>query len=1057
MKMRRLYFWITMAMLALSVGLSQETVGSIIGRVTDTSGSVVGGAEIRVVNTGTGVESKTTSNDVGNYLVSSLPPGTYRLSADHAGFKRVEIPAIVLEIQQQARADIRLDVGEVHETVSVTAPPPQLITDDATLGEVIDNKTVVEIPILDRNMAELALLSAGVVNGTNNSTNTTVADAFTGGIAISANGMRPSSNQFSIDGGNANIGLYNYPSLLPMPDAVGEFKVRTGAYSAEYGGFGGAHIDYSLKSGTNQFHGGLWEFLSNDALNARNAFAVGPKPVFRQNQFGGILSGPVVHNKTFFMYSYQGLRRSDQRVGQGNVPTEAQRSGDLRFAAGGGAIRPFNDPLSGRPFPNNLIPASRISPTMAEVLKFYPMPNQIGTPNYVSYEGVPNNNNMVLTKVDHYFGQDRVSAHYAIQNIGFVQTPALIRDFGLFSSTRAQNAAISGTHIFSPATIADMRLSWDRHFLYNTTPRNTKDNSYDARSALHMVIPSSAGPGNIENGVPYIQSASFAVVGDVTNGSPLIQPDEVYQFAAGLTSVRSRHNLKFGTDLRHTRSARFRTQNTAGALTFAANNPAGTGYDVADILLGLPSSTRITTNPITVDMRQWRTDFYALDNWTVTPKLTLNLGLRYEFNFPLTETGGRMPLFSFNPPGGFSVAKPGQAMFDPDYNDFAPRFGLAYRALPGTVVRAGYGIFYSGPKLLGMDNLAINPPLVTLYTFTASAAAPLSASNPFPIESYTAGGVASPYVLQRNVPTPYVQTWSFNVQQRLPKNIVLEVGYVGNLALHMLRTVQLNVPAPGPGAIQPRRPLPDWGQVTYIQGDAISNYHGLLTRFERRFAGGLSIHGTYTFARAIDLSGDEQLGGTIDPSNLNRDRSLSDFFQKQRLSLSYVFELPFGPGKPLLNSGGPVGQVVRGWQVSGVSTFMSGVPLTVGTNATPANIGLTGASNRPNRLCDGNLDGGGTTRQWFDTSCFVLPPQFTIGNSGRNIIIGPGSANWNVGMSRRFRLYERHALFFRAEMFNAVNHVNLGNPQAVVGAANIGQILRSGPARRVQMALKYNF
>lgn len=1056
--MKRAQFIGTLAVLAVAALLrGQETVGTILGRITDTSGAVVAGVEIHVINSGTGLESKATSDEAGSYQVPSLPPGTYRVVADHAGFKRVEIPGVLLEIQQQARVDIRLEVGEVHETVSVTAPPPQLVTDDATLGQVIDNKTVVEIPILNRNMAELALLSAGVVNGINDGTNTTVANAFTGGIAISANGMRPSSNQFSIDGGNANIGLYNYPSLLPMPDAVGEFKVRTGDYSAEYGGFGGANIDYSLKSGTNQFHGGLWEYLSNDALNARNAFAIGAKPVFRQNQFGGIVSGPAIHNKTFFMVSYQGLRLSNQQVGQGNVPTAAQRNGDLRFAAGGAAVRPFTDPLSGTPFPNNQIPQSRISPTMAAILNFFPLPNRTGTPNYQVYETVPNNNDMVLAKIDRYFGQDRVSVHYAIQDIGFVQTPALIQDFGLFSSTRAQNAAISGTHIFSPSTIADLRLSWDRHFLFNTTPRNASDNNYDARSALHMVIPSSAGPGNIENGVPYVQSASFSPVGDVANGSPLIQPDEVTQFAAGLTSVRGRHSLKFGTDLRHTRSARFRTQVTAGGMSFTASNPAGTGYDVADYLLGLPATSQITTNPITVDMRQWRTDFYALDNWALTPKLTLNLGLRYEFNFPLTETGGRIPLFSFTPPGSFSVAKPGEALFDADYTNFAPRVGLAYRVLPGTVIRAGYGLFYSGPKLLGMDNLAINPPLVTLYSFTASAGTPLYASNPFPVNSYTAGGVPAPYAMQQNARTPYVQTWSFNIQQKLPKSMVLEVGYVGNLALHMMRTMQLNVPSPAPGAIQPRRPLPNWGQVTYIQGDAVSNYQGLLARLERRFAGGLSILGTYTFSRAIDLSGDEQLGGTVDPSNLDRDRGLSDFFQKQRLSLSYVFELPFGPGKPLLSGHGPVGQVVRGWQVSGVSTFMTGVPLTVGTNATPANIGLTGASNRPNRLCNGNLDGGGTSQHWFDASCFVLPPQFTIGNSGRNIIIGPGSATWNVGISRRFRLYEQHTLMFRGEMFNAFNQVNLGNPQVVVGAANLGQILTSAPARRVQMALKYNF
>jgi hypothetical protein len=270
----------------------------------------------------------------------------------------------------------------------------------------------------------------------------------------------------------------------------------------------------------------------------------------------------------------------------------------------------------------------------------------------------------------------------------------------------------------------------------------------------------------------------------------------------------------------------------------------------------------------------------------------------------------------------------------------------------------------------------------------------------------------------------------------------------------MFRTMQLNVPPPGAGSIQTRRPLPNWGAIQYQQADAMSNYHGLQTRIQRRFASGISLIGSYTFSKAIDLSADEQEGTTIDPSNLNRDRGLSDFNQKHRLSITYVWQLPFGHGKPWLGSG-VLAQVAGGWQASGVSTFARGTPLSVNTSATPANSGL--GISRPNRLCDGNLDGEGNRTRWIDTSCFVVPANFFIGNSGRNIIIGPGNRNWNLGISRTFRIHEQHALFFRAEMFNAFNHTNLGIPALSLGSANFGQINNSGPARRVQMALKYNF
>ncbi|MCC6343390.1 MAG: TonB-dependent receptor [Bryobacterales bacterium] len=1034
--------------------MAQENRGAVIGRVTDSAGAVVAGAEVQVRNLDTGVEHKAVSNEAGNYLAPSLPAGRYSVEAEKAGFKRVRIPEVQVQIQQSARVDINFEIGDVQQSITVTANAPIVITEDATLGQVVESHTITELPLSGRNITQLALLGAGMTTSTNN-INNTVSGVFTGGVAVSANGMRPSTNQYSVDGANINLGLYNYPGFVPVVDAVSEFKVRTGNYSAEFGGFGGAHIDYSLRSGTNQFHGALWEFFRNDKLDARNAFATTQKPVLRQNQFGGVGAGPIIRNRTFFMVSYQGFRQRQARILQGNVPLDAWREGDFRLDGAGRPIPAFLDPSTRLPFPGNRIPVSRFSPTMRKVLDFYPLPNQAGAINYRIVSPLPSDSENVIAKFDHVFSdRNRFSARYVYQQQHDLPNPATIRDFSRLRNTRAQNAAISDTHTFTPTTFLDARISWNRLFLLQATPRNSSDNQYDARRELNMIIPSSAKPGSPENGIPYFAVTGLTPVGDQPEGSPLIQPDENYQGAVSLTALRGRHMLKTGVDFLRTRSARFRTSNTAGRISFAPGNTGGTGQAMPDFFLGLPQTTTISTNPISVDLLETRVHGFVMDNWSVAPKLTLNLGVRYELNYPLTEPYGRIPIFDFTPPGSFRTLAPGAPLVAFDKNNFAPRFGFAWRPVNRTVVRGGYGIFYSEPKVLGMDELAINPPLVVSQVFFSSLSSPLRVEDAFPLNNLQAGGAVSPNAYQQDRRTGYVQTWSLSVQRGIGKSMVFEIGYVGNHALKMLRQMQLNIPSPGPGAIQARRPLPQFGPVTrYIQADSTSNYNGLQTRFERSFSSGLSVLATYTYSSSLDLSGDEQSGGTIDPANLNRDRSLSDVHVRHRFSTAYVFQLPFGPGRPWLTSG-VMSQVARGWQLSGTTVFESGRPMTITAPGDRANVGL---ATRPNRTCDGSLAGAGDRDRWFDTDCFELPALYTFGNAGRNIVIGPGTQQWNLGIARNFQLFERHALQFRGELFNAFNHVNLNNPSTNMGTPSFGRILSAREARTVQLGLKYIF
>ncbi|MCL5744129.1 MAG: TonB-dependent receptor, partial [Acidobacteria bacterium] len=911
------------------------------------------------------------------------------VSVESAGFKRAENPEVALQIQQMARLDFALEIGSVSETLAVTAAAPLLVTDDVTLGQTVDQRKILELPLSGRNVTSLTLLGTGMASSSNGISNT-VANILTGGVTMTANGMRTSANQYSVDGANVNVGFYNFPGFVPVVDAVEEFKVRTGNYSAEYGGFGGAHVDYSLRSGANTPHLTLWEFLRNDKLDARNAFAI-TKPVLRQNQFGGIASGPVIRNKTFFMVTYQGFRRRNQAIPQATVPSEAQRAGDLSRTVDGKPEAPIRDPLSGEFFPDNVIPRSRFSSTTQRVLSYYPLPNQVGPVNYRALTSVPRDENAVLTKFDHVFSSaNRFTARYVFQEADGINSIPVIADFGTTMPTRAQNVALTDTHTFSPSTLADVRISWNRLSMKELSPRN--GSQFDVRKEFNMTIPSTAVPGAIENAIPSFGVTGFAGIGD-SNVAPLNQPDENYQIAGSLSVLKGKHALKTGIDFRRTRSARFHGRFTNGSVSFQPGNEGGSGHAFADLLLGLPRQSSIVNIPSVVDLRQTRAHLFLADTWTLSPKLTLSLGLRYELNASPWETYGRIPVFDFTPPGAFHTLEPGAPLFTGDHNNFAPRIGAAYRPFDKTVVRAAYGVFYSEPKLLGLNVRGINPPFIISQAFFSSKANPLQASNPFPIGLAAAGGVPAPNSYQPNRRTPYVQTWSFNLQRQFGNNVVVEVGYVGNIALKMGRSVTLNVPlTPQAGPIQARRPLTGFGPASHFQYDSNSNYNALQFRAEKQFSRGFSLLAAYTFGRNTDLSGDEQTGSTIDPRNLNRDRGLSESQIKHRLTLTYVWQLPFGPGKPLLNRGGLIGGVLGGWELSGVTLMQSGGVLTIDAPGDMANVGL---GTRPNRVCDGGLDNPGVTR-WFDTGCFAMPAAFTFGNSGRGILVGPGKQAWDL-------------------------------------------------------------
>jgi hypothetical protein len=1034
------------------VAFSQENRAGILGVVSDKAAASVPGAQVKVTNVDTGIVTSGQTDQTGNYNIPFLPPGNYRAEARAAGFAVASNPSFVLHAQQTLRLDFSLQVGNISQTISVTSQAPMLQTASTSSGVTIASESINALPIVQRNLVAVALLGPGMQTS-QNGTSVAIAKVLTVGVTVTSNGIRDTANYWTIDGANVNSGFYNYPSFVPVPDAVQEFTVMTGPYSAEYGQFAGAHVNYTLKSGTNSLHGSVFEYLENTDLNARQYFAP-TRPALQQNQFGALLTGPVKRNNTFFMLSYEGFRANSNVFTQNVVLTQAERTGNLTAGPGGAAIAPFKDPLTGLPFPNNQIPTSRISPTAQAALQILePLPNESGASNYAAFFATPQQWDNGLVKVDHSFGsRDQLSGRYLIQDLEWQSTVAAY-PFGVVSTPqRFKNIALIETHAFSPNAVLEARGSWNWKNSYQTYPEVTP--SLDTRSLFDMIIPSNIAPGSTMNLYPSFAVAGYSQIGPTGNG-PTYQKDRNYEIGADLVFNKQRHAFKFGFEVDRNRSFRFVNNNTNGDLTFAATNPAGTGNAVADFLLGRPSSSVIALVPDLVDLRRTAIDIYGDDKWSITPKLTIDMGLRFEHNIPVSEYNGLVSLFNFTPPGSFTILKPGGELYDGDAANLAPRLGLAYRFSDRDVLRVASGIYYSNNPQLNLTFLASNPPAVPSYAFTSAANAPLSSSNAFPVSTAASGGVPAPYYIPPTIHTAAAYEWMADVQHSLNPSMLFSIGYLGNRGVHFGRTMQLNVPlAGGPGAIQARRPLPSFGSTTAYLYDDFSTYESLQARIEKRFSHGLTFLASYTWSKALDMSSNELSGGTVIPTNLNFEYGPADFHTPQNFTVSYVYQLPVGRGRLLLNSGGILDEIIGGWQLSGVTTLHSGNPNTITYPGDVANVGL---GTRPNRVCRGTLPNP-SIHEWFNTSCFVAPAQYTFGNAKRGIILGPAYKDYDFSLSKTFSIpYKEQSLQFRGEFFNGFNNVNFGQPNDQVNTPTAGQITSTNAARIGQVGLTYRF
>jgi hypothetical protein len=1111
------------ALLFLSAGFcsviapAQGIRATITGRVTDQSGAVVPGARVTVTNTGTNETRIATCSEEGEYTIPQLPPGDYSLTVEQAGFKKA-VQRFTLETGQGARLDVALQAGAFSEQVEITAATPVITSEDATIGGVVDQKKIVELPLNGRNYLQLAFLQPNVFAPAQNSTL-----GFRGGFNVSGNSEI--ANNYILDGIDNNDETTNQPSHTPILDGVREFKVLTGTYAAEYGRQSGGQVIVATKSGTNSFHGSAFEFHRNSVFDARNFFArsclrrdtsgacTSYKPSFRRNQFGGVLGGPILKDKLFFFAGYEGQRRGQQEAGLTTVPSALMRQGDFSELPTGTVVR---DPLNNnQPFPNNRIPQNRWSTIGKGLLDLYPAPQIAGLGNNFNAAGTGRFGiDQFSARLDRKWARHDLFGSYQFADstefYPLTNTLCSARDvpgFGCDELQRTQHLTLTWTWTISARLINEARVGYSRFGFF----RLQEDRDKDVVNRLGIKGLTDAGRTPFNNGAPQTVVTGFATIGGPTN-LPQGRHDNTYHYVENLTFISGAHTMKFGADIRRFLFNSFFTSFGRGSFNF---DGTFTGNAVADLLLGIPRSADRNLGEPFHNAKTFSSGYYFQDDWKVTPKLTLNLGLRYELNLPPTENINKIA--SFDPAtntikvaggqeaflnNGVLQLRPragiGNRLWETDKNNFAPRLGIAYRPFGDTktVIRAGFGSFYNLQIVgNGITPLSRNSPFRNRQT----AGPFLATTRPLPTIADIFAGNPSivPPGIDPNFKTAYINQWSLGVQRELAQNLVFDLSYLGSSGHKLPLGININQSPPGAGSVASRRPFQGYGNITggYISSAGNSNYHGLTVRIERRFTSGLSFLSSYAWSKSIDdgsgiSTGSDASGGAQNARNLRAERAPSDYDATHRWVLSYVWDLPFGKGKRFAPESKVVDVLVGGWQMTGIYTLQGGRPFTVVSGTDRSST--AGGNDRPILIGDWRVNNPGPDR-WYnpcrivrtlnaqgqlvetrtgcaqgDSPAWLLPLTGTatvvgvFGNAGRNILRGPGLNNFDLGVSRFFRITERQQIQFRAEVFNLANKANFFFPVQSLANAAAGTIQRAantgaGAQRQIQFALKYLF
>ena len=1070
-----------LAFAALQALYAQLDTGAISGIVKDSSGAVLQSARVTIVETETGITISLLSNGDGFYSAPALHIGKYKISASAAGFTTETQAGIDLRVQDRLNLDFTLAPGQTSTVVTVEGGAQLLQTEDTSMGQVVDDATMQNLPLNGRNYIQLATLGSG----TSPSRRGAERDTFI------ANGARELQNTYLLDGVDNKNKIVGFDSsaaqaIEPVIDGVQEFKVETSTFSAEYGQAAGAVVNVTLKSGTNQFHGSMWEYIRNSFFDATPYFQVlGQKPDYNLNQFGATFGGPVIKDRTFFFGSWQSLRAVDEVPQLATVPTLAQRSGVFTTAIYDPNSTVANPKGSGyvrTPFPHNTIPASDLDTVSAQLLPLYPLPNLTGASNYFSDQKERLANDQYNFRLDHRFNdKDTFFARYS-RTEGENILPAPLPPPASNPSDvwpDARSLAASETHIFRPNLINELRFGYMETREIQQVPGVNEDAQFGITGAPNYPevhgLPTFAISGLNTLGTTGPGTLPLGATG--SGNLPLNKQGKNQQFFDNLSWVKGRHTLKFGVDVEQVMLYGYVTLSARPALTFTGvftQNPqsrSGTGSAFADFLLGEVNQLTVSTRPRNWE-KQHTAEGYVQDDWKVSPKLTVNLGLRYELAMPWYEIHNDFSDFILQPgPAyGLLVTAPDASTYGlrnsfatPDTKNFAPRAGLAYQLTPKTVIRSGFGVFYGRTdENLGISSRPTNNPPYFLRSIDTSD----QIHTLMTLEGGIPPNLLNPNdVINSNVnswptymPLPYTYEWNLNLQQQLASGFTLQVGYVGSASHNLYVDPNFNQPQPGPGSVASREPFPQYSQILAFLPLDRSNYNSMIAQIERRFRNGFSFLGAYTWSHSNDYGG--QVSDSLDygpqnPYNWTSNYGSSNFDVRKRLSLSYIYELPFGRGKALVNQPGIARAILGGWQISGVSAYQTGLPFTPILSFDPTNTGTTA---RPIVVPGVAFYPSPSRTSWFNSAAFVAPAAYTYGNAGRNILRGPNTFNTDVGLLRSATFKEKYNLQFSAQAFNVFNTPQFGLPNNTIGVSTTGVITTVvTPERQLQLGLHLQF
>jgi hypothetical protein len=1072
---------------------AQTPIGTLEGQITDPAAALVSNAEVSVHNAQTGLTRTVHSSRQGAYHFSDLPIGSYLLEVKAQGFAPYSASSIRIDIGQVVSWPVQLQIASEHSVVNVSGEAVTVDT-SPTIGNVVSEKQVVDLPLNGRDLTQLGLLQPGVAPMTSG-----LAEA--GGIARSGqayavNGQRPESNNYLLDGAS-NVDSVNGGYALRTPvDAVNEFRILSLNAPAEYGNTSGATTSVVTKSGGNNFHGDLYEFLRNDAMDSRNFFAAQTEPLHR-NQYGATLGGPIRKDKDFFFLYYEGQRDSEGKTQAAIVPTAAERAGDFSGLVNPstGQPAPLINEFTGQPFPGNQIPLALQNPIALKAEQLYPLPN-IGTNVFESTQLGSTNYDQGGFRLDHYFGpSDQLFARFSTSSLHQLDplpiAGAGVPGFPVVDDIRTNSATASWVHLISPQIVQTAQVSFLRNVFLNGQATN-----HTPGSDLGFQYQPTLG---LNDGAPYLIVSGYASLGNPITGPQNTYQND-YQGSYSIAMTRGRHNLKFGAELTREQINVLFGIATNGFFVFA---PFPASDSFASFLLGQSVQFFQGGGQFDRGLRKWVTAGYAQDEFRITPRLTLNLGLRYEVNTPYTDIRNRMNAWE---PGKQSVIYPqapegllfpGDPGVPPgiapvDYHQFMPRVGLAWDPFGDnkTTVRAGYGIFYDG-----FTNGTGGPlqGAVSALPWTQAYQLPgpgFNLANPYGSSPTPFGGnnfVAPATVLtvQSGALPPYSQNWNLSIEHAIAKDYLLDVRYVGNKGTHLPRFIEANPSIYGPGVNANNNNeirqyttcnaagVCNYGSVGLIADDSSSTYHALEIAFSRQYSHGLSFLASYWFSKSLDYISTLNVAGSAptlvagendlaqNPFDLRAEHGPSLFDARNRFVFSGTWALPKWGSAPKAAR-----LLTNGWQLNTITSISSGTPFTVYDSA---DVSLQGSapeisgfySSRPDLISDPNSGQPHTPNEWVSRAPFLQLNPVTqagqFGNEGRNVVRGPGIADVDLSLFKYFNIDETRRIQFRAECFNLLNHPNFGLPENDLESPAFGQILQAGPPRLLQLALKFVF